>query len=478
MLGLKFNRSITICFVTKVILCIYICINVNACKYDAANEKQQVNAGVDNNSNNNQGSNSQESNIVLPIIPQCDGPCTCDEVVVKYNDTGALRSAESLSSNLSFCSFAILLGQDCRFGRDSDNTLDKIGTGNGGFDFNKVSSEGDILFEEAPQWDCVNDNHTGLMWEVKHNSQSANIRNNTNTFSWSLDEFPEYISENNGECNVIGECDTQAYIDNINNNQLCGFDDWRLPTRHELQDIVDYGSYQPSIDTKFFPRTKMGFYWTSSIDTDDIGSVWQVGFYSGRVAGSPTSDARFIRLVREYQALKIDTLLASSNEQDITQRTIVAPIHSCNSQAVLSAPISRFKQDLQGNILDTQTGLIWKRCIAGLSGQYCNEGEPLKMSWIQALMYAERVTNNETEPLVTSWRLPNVKELQSTVETQCEEPALNPFVFPNVPMENAWTSTPHIFFSNSSYYMQYQNSIIFLGPREEQMTVHLVRNCQ
>jgi hypothetical protein len=100
------------------------------------------------------------------------------------------------------------------------------------------------------------------------------------------------------------------------------------------------------------------------------------------------------------------------------------------------------------------------------------------MSWIQALMYAERVTNNETEPLVTSWRLPNVKELQSTVETQCEEPALNPFVFPNVPMENAWTSTPHIFFSNSSYYMQYQNSIIFLGPREEQMTVHLVRNCQ
>ncbi len=464
-----FIKPTSVYLVTRVIVCLFISAYLLACKYEAAdNLTDEV----------NNSSQVSEPNITLPTLPQCDGLCTCDEVKMNFNDTGALKSAESITNNLSYCSFAILLGQDCRYGRDSNNALAKVGAGNGGFDFSKINDEGRILLADAPRWNCVLDNHTGLMWEVKLGEDSAEIRNNNNTFSWSMKQLPEYSSNNNGKCNALGECDTQAYIDNINNNQLCGFDDWRLPTRHELQDVADYGSYQPSIDTNFFPRTNNGFYWTSSIDTDDIGSAWLVGFNSGRVAGLSTSDASFIRLVREHQVLKTDTLLVSSNEQDITQRNILAPIQRCNSQAVLSAPISRFKQDLQGNILDTKTGLIWKRCVAGLSGQYCDEGEALKMSWIQALMYAEKLTNNETEPLVTSWRLPNVKELQSTVETQCEEPALNPFAFPNVPMANAWTSTPHQFFADSSYYIQYQNSIIFYGSREEQLNVHLVRNCQ
>ena len=100
------------------------------------------------------------------------------------------------------------------------------------------------------------------------------------------------------------------------------------------------------------------------------------------------------------------------------------------------------------------------------------------MSWLQALMYADKITNNETEALTTSWRLPNIKELQSTIETQCEEPALNPFVFPNIPLEYVWSGTPHTHFTDRSYYLQYQNGIIFYGSREEQLLVHLVRDCQ
>jgi hypothetical protein len=100
------------------------------------------------------------------------------------------------------------------------------------------------------------------------------------------------------------------------------------------------------------------------------------------------------------------------------------------------------------------------------------------MSWSKALSYAEQVNNDETQVLSSSWRLPNIKELQSTIETQCEEPALNPFVFPNMPLEDVWSATPHTDYIDSSYYVQYQNSIVFFGAREDELLVHLVRDCQ
>jgi len=457
--------------IVNFVLYILVSFNITGCKYEAA-EQPGINEEISNQ-------DIDENNVVvLPEIPQCDGICTCDEALVKSNDTGLVESAESLTANLSYCSFSILLGQDCRHGRDAQMLLSKVGEGNAGFDYSKVSSDGNLLASDAIEWQCVLDNHTGLMWEVKQTAFSRGIGNKTNTFSWFFDDFPSYSSANNGKCNLLTSCDTRSYIQTVNTNQMCGFDDWRLPDKTELQDLVDYGSSTPSIDSVFFPQTALGFYWTSSIDTDDFNSAWQVGFYYGRVTGSMTDNARYLRLVREHQVEHVAVPAVSTDEQDISLRKVLAPNQRCNSQAESSAPISRFKQDYQGNILDRFSGLIWKRCVAGLSGNYCKEGEQLKMPWLQALMYADKVNNDETEVLASSWRLPNIKELQSTIETQCEEPALNPFVFPNIPMENVWSATPHTHHTDSSYFLQYQNSIVFYGSREELLLVHLVRDCQ
>lgn len=457
--------------IVRVAIFIFISINITACKYEAVEQ-----------SDINQDGSSQDNNVntelVLPELPQCDGICTCDEALIQSNDTGVIESAESSTANLSYCSFAILLGQDCRYGRDSQISFNKVGAGNAGFDYSKVDKNGNLLTSDAEEWRCTLDNQTGLMWEVKQGAFSSNFGNKTNTFSWFYDDFLDYSSVNNGDCNLSISCDTQTYIQTANANQMCGFDDWRLPDKVELQDLVDYGNSEPSIDSSFFPNTASDFYWTSNIDSDELGSAWLVSFDFGRVAGLRTNSANYIRLVREHQIDKIEVPIATTDEKNPTIRAVVAPIQHCNTQAKSTAPISRFKQDSQGNILDSFSGLIWKRCVAGLSGNYCDEGEQLKMSWLQALMYADKITNNETEALTTSWRLPNIKELQSTIETQCEEPALNPFVFPNIPLEYVWSGTPHTHFTDRSYYLQYQNGIIFYGSREEQLLVHLVRDCQ
>lgn len=413
----------------------------------------------------------------LPRLSLCDGECTCDEVVLKMNDTGITFGPDGVEQNLSYCHIFDDLVQDCNHGRDSELSLRKVGGGNAGFDFSKIDSDGELLPLDGSDWKCVFDNHSGLMWEVKDNGFTSASGNKTNTFSWSSNALPEYSALDGGNCNVMGACDTQAYMATANRERLCGFNDWRLPDKMELQDLVDYAYSEPSIDMNYFPNTAVGFYWSSTIDTDDLGSAWAVGFHFGRVAGGSNRSTHYVRLVRRHRLDARPALSVTLAEQEPRLRDELAPLQRCNSKAVLSTPISRFKQDSMGNVLDTYTGLIWRRCVEGMSGEYCNEGQEVFMSWFGALEYAAE-ENNRVNAAETPWRIPNIKELQRTVETQCEEPALNPFVFPNIPLDNVWSSTPHARQSHNSYYYQYQNSILFYGSRKGKHLVHLVRDCR
>ncbi|MEX2366288.1 MAG: hypothetical protein WD601_06750, partial [Pseudohongiellaceae bacterium] len=70
--------------------------------------------------------------------------------------------------------------QDAYIGRDylaqTSGLASKTGAGLAGFDFTKLDASGNALPANASDWNCVQDNHTGLMWEVKkteglHNAQ-------------------------------------------------------------------------------------------------------------------------------------------------------------------------------------------------------------------------------------------------------------------------------------------------------------------
>jgi hypothetical protein len=157
--------------------------------------------------------------------------------------------------------------QDCRNGRDAaaamTGALKKTGGGGKGFDFTKISNSGDPVGETAVlgngpnEWACTRDNVTGLLWEVKPLSGGRRL---TDTFTW----YSSDAATNGGQvgsvgasvtCSTGGQCNTEAYVNYVKAQRLCGYTDWRLPTRKELVSIVDFGQFYPSSDPTYFELT-------------------------------------------------------------------------------------------------------------------------------------------------------------------------------------------------------------------------------
>ena len=90
-----------------------------------------------------------------------------------------------------------------------------------------------------------------------------------------------------------------TYCENLT---LGGYSDWRLPNRNELQSIVDYSRYNPTIDTTFFPGTVASYYWSSTTGATSTGGAWDVGFDGGYVGGYGKTYGDYVRAVRGGQS--------------------------------------------------------------------------------------------------------------------------------------------------------------------------------
>ena len=171
----------------------------------------------------------------------------------------------------------------------------------GGFDFTKISATGQTLPANATEWSCVQDNHTGLMWEVK--TDDGGLRDKDNTYTWysiNTDTNGGYAGLENGGNN------TQAFAQAVNSQSLCGHNDWRLPSKKEFHSIVNYGKYNPAIDSAYFPNTVSSSYWSSSPVASNSNGAWVVYFGIGNYGGNGNyyyykQNGYYVRLVRSSQ---------------------------------------------------------------------------------------------------------------------------------------------------------------------------------
>jgi hypothetical protein len=147
----------------------------------------------------------------------------------------------------------------------------------------------------------------------------------------------------------------------------------------------------------------------------------------------------------------------------------------CQENLPPSNPDAVYQDYGNGRVVDTRSGLMWKRCSEGQSwdGAACN-GTAGYYTWAGALAQADASSFAGH----TDWRLPNVKELSDLVEECREVPAINNTVFPNTPREHYWSASPHANESSHAWYVSFGYGHAVAIWRVYGFAVRLVRGGQ
>ena len=274
-----------------------------------------------------------------------------------------------------------------------------------------------------PITSCVKDNVTGLIWEGK--TADNGPRGGGTVYT----NYPFGYGKTD---------DASGYITYVNGLNLCGYSDWRLPTQTELLGIVDFGRYEPALDSAWFPNSNHT-YWTADKLGWDNGYSATVAFTSGYTGAASASKER-IRLVRGYG--------------HTTQR------YSYGTVA--------YGSDATNNVvIDGWTGLRWRRCEQGRTwtGATCS-GTASTLTHYDALTHARDLTG---------WRLPNVKELASLVSLGVASgTTIDSTAFPGAAAANLWSSTPWDLLGRARY-VGFADGRVSASPHNTAYPVRLVQ---
>lgn len=155
--------------------------------------------------------------------------------------------------------------------------------------------------------------------------------------------------------------------------------------------------------------------------------------------------------------------------------TPLGTAQTCSSNITADAPDSRYILNTNGTALDKKTGLLWMRCALGQfwTGDTCI-GLPQSSSWQQALQSAE----NKVFAGQSDWRLPNIKELQSLLESSCYSPAINLTVFPNASSDLYWSSSPVAYSGNGASTMNFYSGFSSWHDKYDAYYIRLVHGGQ
>ena len=169
-------------------------------------------------------------------------------------------------------------------------------------EFVKIANSGQPLDAKADKWECVEDKSSRLTWEVKKND--SGIRDKDYSYSWLRVINGENKGvRNGGRCKGGIKCDTYSYVRAMNEQKLCGYSDWRLPTREEMETLVDYNNTvkEATIDKTYFPEAVPSWYWTATENPHSENFAWYVLFLNGIALNDLKERPKHIRLVRGNQ---------------------------------------------------------------------------------------------------------------------------------------------------------------------------------
>jgi len=224
----------------------------------------------------------------------------------------------------------------------------------------------------------------------------------------------------------------KAYCKNLT---LGGFNDWRLPTSHELFSINNYDNLNPALNTTYFTKTTAEYWWSSDLRADDSTIVWVVNA-GGGIGPHPKSE----------------TVSAGG--------TRLFDVRAVRDPYLTTFSVSHFTDNGDGTIKDNYTGLTWQKIQTSDS-----------ITWEEALAYTKTLSLAGK----TDWRLPNVKELQSLNNEKLILPSFDTNNFPNIRSGNYWSSTTMYLTSSLAWDLNVDYGIVSYDDKTAKENVLLVR---
>ncbi|WP_435250299.1 DUF1566 domain-containing protein [Vibrio sp. nBUS_14] len=193
------------------------------------------------------------------------------------NDTGAVLHFADGASDVADAQ-TDFPGQDAEYGFDNDDLQTTTGAG---FKFVKLDDKGATLAADATEWSCTLDERTGLIWENK-SADTNSVQFKDRTFVYESDSFKPYSEDLAAVgCVAAGDeiCSTSQYAAYINQQSLCGVNEWRLPTYLELYDVLDFGETERDSDGELYGLNH-AYFPNQGIGSPDLeaGSMWVQDF--------------------------------------------------------------------------------------------------------------------------------------------------------------------------------------------------------
>jgi hypothetical protein len=226
--------------------------------------------------------------------------------------------------------------------------------------------------------------------------------------------------------------------------------DWRLPNIVELESLIDYSMYKPSLPKNhpFIEVRSRNYYWSSSISSDHY-EAWAVSMHRGEQVAHKTDISLCYHQIpchwNHVWPVRNGNLKTTATKLPKTGQTFCSNtkgyIIACegtgqdgDKQIGTIWPTLRFKDNNNGTVTDNLTKLVW------LKNANCYG----RQVWAEAIKSANALASGKCNlndgSNAGQWRLPNIKELQSLVDHSMRKPSITNNPFANVG-SFYWSST-------------------------------------